>query len=53
MLTPERRTKLMNYAKNNSGPLLEKAKSLIGALSSSQSAGKRAEFDQANRMGHA
>jgi hypothetical protein len=53
VLTPERRTKLINYAKNNSGPLLDKAKSLLGSLGSSQSAGTRAEFDQANRMGHA
>jgi hypothetical protein len=53
MLTPERRAKLVNYAKSNSGPLLDKAKSLIGALGSSQSSGARAEFDQANRVGHA
>lgn len=40
MLTPERRAKVIDYAKNNSGPLLEKAKSLISSLSSGQPAGK-------------
>jgi hypothetical protein len=52
MLTPERRSKLMRYAKDNSGPLVSKAKSWLNTLTS-QSAPARAEFDQANRVGHA
>jgi hypothetical protein len=52
VLTPEKRSQLLKYAKDNSGPLLDKAKNLISSLSNQPSTGGSA-YDQANKAGHA
>jgi len=48
MFTPEKRSSLLASAKNNSGNLLSKARSIANNLNLQSR--HRAEFDQANRV---
>ena len=48
VLTPEKRSQLLKYAKDNSGPLLDKARNLLSSLGNQPSSGGTA-YDQTGK----